>query len=122
MANAKARVLVRGVTAALCLGVCACSVMSDSAFECAALIGAADRLMVTKTVESDGQIIKNGLVASMGYLNLFALSRKLGEKEAFAAVLAERDRLVKSEPPAGIVRRARACISQSRMASRLSGR
>jgi len=94
------------LAAAPCLAVAACCVRSDSAVERADLVGAAYRLTATKTVELDNRLIKNGLVASVSYMNLSAFPRRLGEKGAFAAVLVEQDRLGNGQPPAGIVRDA----------------
>lgn len=79
-------------------------------FRCAAMIGAADKLRLSGGVPRDTELDQRGLIAAMTHLNAYATPKKIREKEAFAAVNAERDRLVASVPPAEILAAAKACL------------
>jgi hypothetical protein len=105
----------------LCCVSSACARWGDGDLECAALIAAADGLVATKAVEPDEKISKMGLVVSMGYLNAYAVPKQISEQEAFAAVLAERDTLLKTQSPTAIVQRATACISRAQVKSPVAG-
>jgi hypothetical protein len=81
----------------------------DDHFTCAALISAADRLIVTRRVPPDDGMANDRLVAMMTHLNSWAIPQRMPEREAFAAVNAERERLLEAEDPDAIMTRARAC-------------
>jgi len=84
----------------------------DGHLRCAAMISAADRLMSNGTVPADALVVERGLVAAMTHLNAYAIPQGIGEPEAFAAVKAERDRILASLLPAMIAEQARKCIEQ----------
>ncbi len=85
---------------------------ADDPFACAALISAADRLMLEGKVERDPEMVERALLAMMTYFNHHFVPLKIGEKEAFAQVHAERDGLVAALPAADIVARAKTCIER----------
>ena len=82
----------------------------DDHFRCAAMIGAADQLIRQNVVPDDQDLLQRGLLAAMAHLNAYAIPRQLAEREAFAAVKAERDRLIADLPSEQIVARARICV------------
>ena len=79
-------------------------------FYCAAMIGAADRLMFDGKVPRDEAFLRGALFSAMAHVNAWALPRNLPEKEAFAAINAERDHMIATLSSADIVRRAKACL------------
>lgn len=87
----------------------------DDHFSCAAMIGAADRLVVTGRVAPNETIRRDGLFAAMGHINIWAIPKKLPEKQAFDEVNRERDRLLSSVPSNEILARALACVEQAKV-------
>jgi hypothetical protein len=84
----------------------------DANLRCAAMISAADRLMTSGKVASDPVVMQHGLIAAMTYLNAYAIPKRLEEKAGFAAVDAERTRIMATMQPAQIVRKAKTCIER----------
>lgn len=82
---------------------------------CAAMISAADKLMVSDAVARDPTLSQHGLLAMMSHLNAYAIPKRLPEKEGFAAVESERERILASLEPAEIVAQARNCVEQIRL-------
>jgi hypothetical protein len=66
--------------------------------------------MRQKTVPVDQDLLQRGLLAAMTHLNAYAIPLQLAESAAFAAVKAERDRLIADIPSEQIVARARVCV------------
>lgn len=87
---------------------------ADDHFTCAALIGAADRLVARGALPASAFARDEALLSAMGHLNAWAVPRRLPEADAFAQVNRERDRLVGSVPAAEIGRRAGACVASAR--------
>jgi len=87
---------------------------ADDDFTCAALIGAADRLMGSGRLPASLMGKDQALLGAMSHLNAWAIPRKLPEAEAFAQVARERDRLIGSLPADEIGRRASACADSAR--------
>jgi len=77
---------------------------------CAALISAADQLINAGTVPADAAFSKAALVAAMTHLNAYAIPKGLAEKDAFAAVEAEKSKIIGSTPAAQIVEHAKSCV------------
>jgi hypothetical protein len=90
---------------------------TDDHFTCAAIIGAADRLISTARIAPDAAISRDGLLAGMTHLNAWAIPKNLPEKQAFDEVNVERDRLVSSLSPSEIAKRAHTCIDQVKAAN-----
>ena len=84
----------------------------DDHFTCAAIISAADHLVATDRAPADASITQNGLMASMGHLNAWAIPKGLPESEAFDSVKKERERLLGELTQNEIVARAKVCINQ----------
>lgn len=80
----------------------------DSNLRCAAIISQASKLDIGKTNQL---IVQRGLVASMTYLNAYSIPKNLNEKEAFAAVEAERQRIA-SMSASAVIAEATACIQK----------
>ena len=85
----------------------------DANLECAALISAANRLMVTRKVETDPAFSRRALVTSMTYLNAYSVPKGLKEKQSFAEVKALRATLLETLSPAEIITRAKRCVNRS---------
>jgi hypothetical protein len=83
----------------------------DEHLTCAAMISAADLLIVSGEVAVDALILDQGLVASMTHLNNWSIPNDVHESEAFERVFKERDRLMAELSPTEIVARARLCIA-----------
>jgi hypothetical protein len=84
----------------------------DDHFTCAAMISAADHLIVSGRAPADAAIRSNGLVASMRHLNAWAIPNGLRESDAFSRVKKERGRLLGNLSGSKIVARAKVCIRQ----------
>lgn len=82
----------------------------DDPFTCAAMISAADRLVATGRLAPDEALSRQGLVSMMTHLSAWAIPAGLPEKEAFARLHQERDRLTQALSPPDIQTRAHACI------------
>ncbi|HEX8568918.1 MAG TPA: hypothetical protein VF699_03215 [Caulobacteraceae bacterium] len=81
---------------------------------CAATIAAADQLMNTGKAPRDPTVNDEGVLALATHVNVWAIPKRLPEKEAYATVLAERDRLVAgSTPPAQVMQQARQCVTRA---------
>lgn len=112
------------VIAALTIGGCSVpkqgdsdfAARSDSHFTCAAIIGAADQLITSSQVTADPTIMREGLNSAMQHMNAWAVPERIPEAQAFDQVKAERQRLISSLPTAEILKRARACIDQTKSA------
>lgn len=88
--------------------------VTDDDFTCAALISAADYLMVVEQkVSKDDIVMKQGLLSGMTYLNKWAIPKQLEERAAFDEVKRERERLISTEATANIVDRAKVCITRT---------
>lgn len=79
---------------------------------CAAMISAADKLMFSGALPADPAFNKASLVAAMTHLNAYSIPRRMKEAEAFAAVNAERTRIMAETSPARILEEAKACIER----------
>ena len=84
---------------------------TDPHLRCAAMISAADRVMIARTVPTDPDLQRDSLVAAMTHLNAYSIPKRMAEKDAFAAVDAERARILSSLTPAQIVAEAKACLA-----------
>ncbi len=85
----------------------------DDGFTCAALIGSATQLMANGKLAAAPDFQTDSLLASMAYLNAWAIPAGLSEAEAFSQVKAERDRLIETSSPNDIRRRAQACLDRA---------
>ncbi len=114
MTGSGPRICMIGALGALTLG---CSqegrIVADDHVTCAAMISAADRLVATEQVAPDEAVTRDGLLAMMTHLNAWAIPNDVSEKEAFARLNLERDRLTETVPPKDVVTRAHACIASA---------
>lgn len=78
---------------------------------CAAMIGAADRLIVTGAAPADAAFSKAALVAAMTHLNAYAIPKGIPEQDAFMAVDTERTRILAEMKAADVVAEARSCVA-----------
>lgn len=85
----------------------------DSNLKCAALISAANALVVSGKAERDPTLAKQALVSSMTYLNSYAIPKGLKQAEAFREVKSLRAELIGSLPPAEIMSRAKRCVNRT---------
>lgn len=85
---------------------------SDDHFTCAAMISAADQLLLSNRAPADAGISEKAALATMTHFNAWAIPKNIPEKQAFDEVKAERDRLIATLSPADIVGRAHACIDR----------
>jgi hypothetical protein len=85
----------------------------DERLRCAATISAADRLMGSGRAPVDAELKRRALLALMQHLNAYAIPRRMAEKQAFAEVERERERIIASQAPAAIVEQARACVASA---------
>jgi hypothetical protein len=88
------------------------SVAMDENLRCAGVLNAAMRLMTTKAVPLDTELNGRAYEAAMRYITAYGLANHLAEREAFAAVEAERARVTASTPPEQIVADARTCADR----------
>jgi hypothetical protein len=86
--------------------------VADDHLTCAALLGAADRLMVSGSLPADFMDRGQSLEAAMRHLAAWAIPKQMKESDAFDAVNKERDRLLETESSAEIGRRAKACLTE----------
>ena len=82
----------------------------DDHFTCAAMISALDQLVASGQVSQEAVPANTRLTVGMTHLNAWAISNNLEEREAFEKVKEERSRLIATQSPAEITRRATACI------------
>jgi len=108
-------------SAMLFAAIAACSVAAcnpstgpsgGSHIDCAALISAANRLVLKGKAEKDAVLEKHSLVAMMTHLNTYAVPKGLSEQQAFAELNALRASLLKTQAPDNIMRRARRCADR----------
>ena len=81
---------------------------------CAATIAAADQLMNTGKAPRDPAANDEGLLALATHVNVWAIPKRLPEKEAYATVMTERDRIVASTPPERVMQQAKACVPRAK--------
>ncbi|MBU1209720.1 MAG: hypothetical protein KJ587_00425 [Alphaproteobacteria bacterium] len=100
-----------------CCALSACSPSGgeriDSNLECAALISAANALVISGKAENDPGLAKRALVSSMTYLAAYAIPKGIKEAEAFEQVKSLRATLIESLTPVDIMSRARRCADRS---------
>ena len=77
---------------------------------CAALVSAADTLIVQGKLKRDEEFDKKSLVAVMSHVNGYAIPKNLPEEKAMADVKAERAKVLASMKPAEIWVQAQACL------------
>lgn len=80
---------------------------------CAAMISAADKLMLSGALPADPAFNKASLVAAMTHLNAYSIPKGMKEPEAFAAVTRERERIMAETSPARILAQAKRCVEQT---------
>lgn len=85
----------------------------DSNLECAALISAANNLMLNGKIENDPAFAKRALISSMTFLNAYAIPKGIPEAEAFKEVKDLRGTLIESVPPIEVMNRAERCVKRS---------
>ena len=85
----------------------------DSNLDCAALISAANALVVSGKVDNDPHLAKRALTSSMAYLNAYAIPKGIKEAEAFEEVKSRRAALMESLPPVEVMSRAKRCLDRS---------
>jgi hypothetical protein len=85
---------------------------ADDHLTCAAMLGAADRLMLSGSLPADFIDRGQSLEAAMRHLAAWVIPRQMKESDAFDAVNKERDRLLATKSSAEIGRGAKACLTR----------
>lgn len=77
------------------------------------MIAAYMKLTLDGAIEHDRELFPRSVVAQMQHLNRWAMPKEIPEKQAFAEVNAERDRIIAEQSHEEITAKARECIASA---------